>query len=165
MAKVYLICGKICCGKTTYSQKLCAENDAIVLSVDEMTLTVFGQNCGAKHDEYMNNAKKYLLNKSLEFIDKKINVVLDWGFWTRKEREFTKDFYKSHGIDCELHYIDISDETWKIRINQRNETVLTKKTTAYYVDENLLAKFNSMFETPSEDEIDVVYQEDINGVR
>ena len=165
MAKVYLICGKICCGKTTYSQKLCAENDAIVLSVDEMTLTVFGQNCGAKHDEYMNNAKKYLLNKSLEFIDKKINVVLDWGFWTRKEREFTKDFYKSRGIDCELHYIDISDETWKIRINQRNETVLTKKTTAYYVDENLLAKFNSMFETPSEDEIDVVYQEDINGVR
>ena len=64
MAKVYLICGKLCCGKTTYSQKLCAENDAIVLSVDEMTLTVFGQNCGEKHDEYVLNAKKYLLNKS-----------------------------------------------------------------------------------------------------
>lgn len=165
MVKVYLICGKLCCGKTTYSQKLCAESDAVLLSVDEMTLPVFGQNCGEKHDEYVLNAKKYLLNKSLDFIDKNISVVLDWGFWTSKEREFTKDFYKSLGIDFELHYIDISDETWKIRINQRNETVLTKKTTAYYVDENLLAKFNSMFEAPSEDEIDVVYQEDINGVR
>ena len=156
MAKVYLICGKLCCGKTTYSQKLCAESDAVLLSVDEMTLTVFGQNCGEKHDEYVQNAKKYLLNKSLEFVDKNINVVFDWGFWTRKEREFSKEFYKSHGIDFELHYIDISDDVWKTRIEQRNQTVLTDKTSAYYVDENLLAKFNSIFEIPSEAEIDVV---------
>lgn len=165
MAKVYLICGKLCCGKTTYSQKLCSENNAVLLSVDEMTLTVFVQSCGEKHDEYVINAKTYLLNKSLELIDKNINVVLDWGFWTRKEREFTKEFYKSHGIDCEFHYIDISDETWKARIEQRNQTVHTDKTSAYYVDESLLAKFNSIFETPSEDEIAVVYQGDINGVR
>ena len=156
MAKVYLICGKLCCGKTTYSQKLCNENGALLLSVDEMTLTVFGQNCGDKHDEYVLNAKKYLLNKSLELIDKNINIVLDWGFWTRKEREFAKDFYKSRGIDCELHYIDISDDVCKARIEKRNKAVLTDKTSAYYVDENLLDKFNSIFETPSEDEIDVV---------
>ena len=156
MAKVYLICGKLCCGKTTYSQKLCAENDVVLLSVNEMTLTVFGQNCGDKHDEYVLNAKKYLLSKSLELIDKNINIVLDWGFWTRKEREFAKDFYKSRGIDCELHYIDISDDVCKARIEKRNKAVLTDKTSAYYVDENLLDKFNSIFETPSEDEIYVV---------
>lgn len=156
MAKVYLICGKLCCGKTTYSQKLCAGKDAIVLSVDELTLTVFGQNCGEKHDEYVLNAKKYLLNKSLALIDKNINIVLDWGFWTRKERAFTKDFYKSRCIDCELHYIDISDDEWNARIEQRNQTLLTDKTSAYYVDENILDKFNSIFETPCEDEIDVV---------
>lgn len=156
MAKVYLICGRLCCGKTTYSQKICSESNAILLSVDEMILTVFGQNCGEKHDEYVLNAKKYLLNKSLELIDKNINVVLDWGFWTRKEREFTKNFYKSRDIDCELHYIDINDDVWKARISQRNEDVLTDKTSAYYVDENLLAKFNSIFEAPSEDEIDDV---------
>ena len=158
MAKVYLICGKLCCGKTTYSQKICAENDAVLLSVDEMILTVFGQNCGEKHDEYVNNAKKYLLNKSIELIDKNIKIVLDWGFWTRKEREFTKDFYKAYGIDCELHYIDISDDVWKSRIDQRNKTVLTDETKAYYVDEALLAKFNSIFKAPSEDEVDVAYQ-------
>ena len=156
MAKVYLICGKICCGKTTYSRKICAENDAVLLSVDEMTLTVFGQNCGENHDEYVLKAKTYLLNKSLELIDKNINVVLDWGFWTKKERDFTKDFYKAHSIDCELHYIDINDDVWKTRIEQRNKAVLADETNAYYVDENLLAKFNSMFEVPSEDEIDDV---------
>ena len=51
------------------------------------------------------------MNKSLALIDKNINIVLDWGFWIRKERAFTKAFYKSRGIDCELHYIDISDDS------------------------------------------------------
>ena len=68
MAKVILICGKICCGKTTYSQKLCSENNAVLLSVDEITLALFGQHCGDKHDEYVERTEKYLLSKSLELI-------------------------------------------------------------------------------------------------
>lgn len=29
MSKVILICGKICCGKTTYAEKLRTENNAV----------------------------------------------------------------------------------------------------------------------------------------
>ena len=75
MAKVFLICGKICCGKTTYAQKLYNENNAVLLSVDEITLALFGQHCGDKHDEYVERTEKYLLNKSMEVINKDINVV------------------------------------------------------------------------------------------
>ena len=156
MAKVYLICGKICCGKTTYANKICAENNAVLLSVDEITLALFGQYCGDKHDKYVERAEKYLLNKSMEFINKDISVVLDWGFWTKAERESAKEFYKSRNIECELHYIDISDEVWKSRLRKRNNAVLANETSAYYVDDNLAAKFASIFELPSEDEIDVV---------
>ncbi|MBQ2759857.1 MAG: ATP-binding protein [Clostridia bacterium] len=162
MIKVYLICGKICCGKTTYAQKLCADNNAILLSVDEITLALFGQHCGDKHDEYVERAEKYLLNKSLELIENDINVVLDWGFWTKKERKSVKEFYKSRDIECELHYIDINDEIWKYRLNKRNIAVLADETSAYYVDENLAVKFASIFEIPSEEEIDVIYKGDIN---
>ena len=165
MAKVYLICGKICCGKTTYAQKLCDENNAVLLSVDEITLALFGQHCGDKHDEYVERTEKYLLNKSLELLSKNINVVLDWGFWTKKERESAKEFYKSRGIECELHYIDISEETWQYRLNKRNNAVLAEETSAYYIDDNLAEKFAAIFEVPSEDEIDVIYQGDINGVK
>ncbi len=164
MAKVILICGKICCGKTTYAEKLCAENNAILLSIDEITLALFGQHCGDKHDEYVERTEKYLLSKSLELIQKDINVVLDWGFWTKAERESVKVFYKSRNIECEFHYIDISDETWKNRLNKRNIAVLAEETNAYYVDDNIAAKFASIFEVPKEAEIDVVYQGGINGV-
>lgn len=157
MPKVILICGKICCGKTTYANKICAENNAVLLSVDEITLALFGQHCGDKHDEYVEKTEKYLLNKSLELIENNINVVLDWGFWTKAERDSAKEFYISRGIECELHYIEISDETWKSRLHKRNSAVLAEKTSAYYVDENLALKFASIFEVPGQDEIDVVY--------
>ena len=163
MAKVYLICGKICCGKTTYAQKLCNENNAVLLSVDEITLALFGQHCGDKHDEYVERTEKYLLNKSLELIENNINVVLDWGFWTKAERKAVKEFYKSRNIECEFHYIDISDEVWKSRLRKRNNDVRANETSAYYVDDNLATKFASIFEVPSEDEIDIVYRGNTNG--
>ena len=156
MVKVFLICGKICCGKTTYAEKLCAENNAVLLSVDEITLALFGQHCGDKHDVYVERTEKYLLNKSLELIQKDINVVLDWGFWTKAERLAVKEFYESRGIEYEFHYIDVSNEIWKYRLNKRNNAVLAEETSAYYVDDNLAAKFASIFEVPSEDEIDVI---------
>ena len=40
MAKVLLICGKICCGKSTYAKKLKEENNAVILSVDEIMLSI-----------------------------------------------------------------------------------------------------------------------------
>lgn len=163
MAKVYLICGKICCGKTTYAQKLCKEKNAVLLSVDEIMLALFGQHCGDRHDEYVERTEKYLLNKSMELISKDINVVLDWGFWTKAEREPAKGFYKSRNIECELHHIDISDETWKSRLHKRNNEVFANETSAYYIDDNLAAKFASIFEVPSEDEIDIIYRGNTNG--
>lgn len=158
MAKVYLICGKICCGKTTYANKICAENNAVLLSVDEITLALFGQYCGDKHDKYVERTEKYLLNKSLELIENNINVVLDWGFWTKLERLAVKEFYESRGIEYELHYIDVSEETWQYRLNKRNNAVLAEETSAYYVDDNLAAKFASIFEIPDKDEISVIHK-------
>ena len=156
MSKVILICGKICCGKTTYAQKLCKENNAILLSVDEITLVLFGRDAGENHDTYVERTEKYLFEKSIEIIKSGINVVLDWGFWTKTERDFAKEFYRSHGIDCEFHYIDISDETWKARLKKRNSAILTEETTAYYVDDGLAQKCASIFEVPGKDEIDVI---------
>lgn len=155
MAKVIGICGKICSGKSTYAQKLRIQNKAALLSADEITLALFEQNIGDKHDWYVEKTQKYLLDKSVELIETEINVILDWGFWTRAERSFAREFYTSRGIDFELHYIDISDEEWQARLDKRNRAVLAKETNAYFVDENLAAKFGNIFEKPDESEIDI----------
>lgn len=159
MAKVIMICGRICCGKSTYAQSMRAKSGAAVLSVDEIMLAVFGQYVGEKHDEYVERTEKYLFGKSAELIESGINVILDWGFWTKEERRYAREFYRARNIGCELHYIDISGGLWKQRLAKRNAQVEAGKADAYYVDENLAEKFASVFEVPDSEEIDIT----ING--
>lgn len=155
MATVYLICGKLCCGKSTYAEQLKVKLKAVVLSVDEIMLAVFGLYAGEKHDEYAANVQTYLFEKSLELIQTDVSVVLDWGFWTKTARYVAKEFYRSRNIECELHYLDVNDAVWQARINQRNQSVMAGKTTAYIVDSALAAKFEAKFEPPAKEEVDV----------
>lgn len=155
MVKVILICGKICSGKSTYAEKLRIENNAVLLSIDEIMLALFGQYVGDKHDEYVEKTEKYLFDKSLEIIEAGINVILDWGLWTKAERDFAREFYEIRNIECKIHYIDISDETWRFRLNKRNNAVSAGEVNAYFVDDNLASKFGAIFQVPSKDEIDI----------
>ncbi len=155
MAKAILICGKICCGKSTYAERLRKGNKAVLLSVDEIMLALFGLYAGDRHDEYAEILQKYLFAKSVEIISSGGDVVLDWGFWTRKKRTQAKKFYEDRNIQCELHYIDVDETAWEERIARRNKTVQAGKTQAYIIDSKLMKKFERCFEPPAEDEIDI----------
>ena len=104
---------------------------------------------------YVGKLELFFFQKSVEIVETGINVILDWGFWTKSERDFAKQFYGSRGIEYEFYYISISDEKWYCRLDKRNNDVLGKKSDAYYVDEGLAEKFKSIFEIPGKDEIDV----------
>ena len=156
MAKVILICGKICSGKTTYAAKLRDEMHAVLLSVDEIMLALFGRDAGTDHDRLAKLTQTYLFEKSLEILASGIDVILDWGFWTKDARMVAKAFYQSRDISCEIHGIVIDDTLWRERIAGRNADVMVGKTNAYYVDEGLAKKFDACYEAPNTDEIDVI---------
>lgn len=101
MAKAFLISGKICCGKSTYAERLRIENNAVLLSVDEIMLAVFGPYTGDKHDEYTEKIQKYLFEKSVEIINSRINVILDWGF-CRNVSGLRRESLHSSDIECEF---------------------------------------------------------------
>lgn len=131
------------------------KNGAVILSVDEIMLALFGLYAGEKHDEYTEKTKKYLLEKSVQIVGTGINVILDWGFWRKDERASVKEFFSSREIKHEFHYLDISDEEWKTRLDKRNHAVLAGELNAYIVDDNLAAKFSSLFQMPEKEEMDV----------
>ncbi|MBQ8826972.1 MAG: ATP-binding protein [Oscillospiraceae bacterium] len=155
MSKVIMICGKLCSGKSTYAEKLKKNGKAVLLSVDELMLDILEPRLGDMHDEYVRRTKGYLLKKSLEVLASEADVILDWGFWSRHERESVKGFYSEKNICTELHYINVSDNEWTQRITRRNALVEAGETSAYYVDEGLAEKFRSLFEEPDKNEIDV----------
>lgn len=156
MAKVFLICGKLCSGKSTYSKELAEKENAAILSVDEITLSLFGQDAGERLDEYVKKLKDYFFEKSVQIIMAGANVILDWGFWTKAEREAARSFYARHKIQSELHCILIDDDEWKRRIQKRNSDIKNGASDSYYVDEGLLKKFQMIFEAAGKDEVDVL---------
>ena len=84
MSKVILVCGRICCGKTTYAHQLRLKEKAVVLSCDEIMLSLLDERLGESHDVYAARTREYLLRKSLEILQTGIPVILDWGRGRRR---------------------------------------------------------------------------------
>ena len=156
MAKAIMTCGTICCGKTTYAQKLREERNAVILSIDELTLTLFPEGAGEMHDTYALRTEQYLLSLSLQILGTGTDVILDWGLWTKAQRDRIRAFYAENGFESEIHYLQVSREEWERRIRKRNGTQKTENPSAYFVDEGLLRKVESLFEEPSESEVDLI---------
>ena len=94
---------------------------------------------------------------AVRLVKAEVNVILDWGFWTKAGREETETFFSRQGIETEWHYVRIADEAWRRNIEKRNREVEKGQTQAYFVDEGLLKKLQARFEEPEEREIDLEY--------
>ena len=159
MAKVILICGKICSGKTYYANMIKEKERAIILSTDEVTYDLTNNEQGDGYEAFAAKVNNYLRKKSVELAHIGCNVILDWGFWTINSRQEITNFYKEHNIEIEWHYIDVDNDTWLKNIEERNKLVLEGKGgSAFYVDEGLFNKISTLFEVPSNYEMDIIYK-------
>ena len=156
MGKIILICGKICSGKTYYANRLKEKYNAVIFSTDELTFDLINNEQGEFYDSFAKKANRYLRKKAAETAAAGANVILDWGFWTRADRVEISDFLNAANVPYEWHYIDVNDDLWKKNIEERNQKILDGNGGSdFFVDEGLLKKLLSMFEVPSEEEIDV----------
>lgn len=159
MSKVILICGKICSGKSYYANKIKGKENTVILSTDEVTYDLTDNEQGESYEKFVNRVNAYLMKKTVELARIGCNVILDWGFWTKSNRQETADYFQSKNINIEWHYIDIDDDTWHKNIEYRNKKVLSGEGgSGFYVDEGLLNKVISGFEVPDKEEIDVWYK-------
>lgn len=158
MAKIIAICGKICAGKTYYAQSLKDKENAVILSCDELTNDLFDNNLGDSHDEMSERIRAYFYKKSAELVRIGCNVILDWGFWKRADRDNLRNFCKSNGFSCEWHYVKVNDKTWLKNIDERNNRIINGDGGSdYYLDDGLMIKLQSLWEEPDEKEIDILY--------
>lgn len=149
MAKAVLICGKLCCGKSTYVKTLLERRRAVVLSCDELMLALLPEQLGALHDEVACKAQAYLFARAAELLTLGIDVILEWGFWQKESRRTAEAFFRSRGFETEWHYLKVTDEEWRRRIAHRNADAPPD---AYRVDEGLIEKCRALFEEPSPEE-------------
>lgn len=155
MGKIIAVCGKICCGKSYYSNNLKLKENAVILSCDEVTNDLFNNNLGEKHDEITKKIKSYLLKKAVEIASTNSNVILDWGFWSKEERQNINNYFKSKNTQYEWHYINIDDISWNKNIEERNNKITNGLGNDFYLDDDLIQKLLSIWQEPTKAEINV----------
>ena len=158
MAKVILICGKICSGKTTHAEQIKTAENAVILSSDEAVLRLFGHYLGDDHERITDKVENYLLDLSLNILATGTSVILDWGFWTKKDRQDIHQFYCSRGYAPTWHYITVTNSVWNRNVQKRNHLVISGQVQAFYIDTNLLLKFQELFEEPDPSEMNQIIE-------
>lgn len=155
MGTVNLICGKICSGKTWYARKLKAQG-GVILSTDEVTFDLTDNRQGEGYDQFAARVNRYLRKKAGEIALAGCDVILDWGFWRRADREEITGYFRNLGVPVRWHYVDVSDAVWERNIAARNANILKGEGGSdFYVDEGLKNKVLSLFEVPQKEEMDV----------
>ncbi|MCH5353579.1 MAG: ATP-binding protein [Acutalibacter sp.] len=154
-AKVILICGLLCSGKSTYAAELSKQEKAPVLSCDALMLAMFDERLGDDHERVSAKAQTYLFDLAVQHAKLGIPVILDWGFWTKQSRGSANRFFAEHNIPVEWHFVEVTDEMWRHNIEKRNAA---RTPGTYYVDEGLMQKCLSRFEQPEPGEMDIWYQ-------
>ena len=152
---IILICGRICAGKTTYAKRLMKELPAVRLNADEVMKGLFGEHLGERHEEVFERTMNLIYEKAIEIHSCGINVIIDAGFWYQSSREQARALFASRNLKPEWHYVHVSDEAWNRNIAKRNQRALLPGSSDYFVDENILRKFQNPADVPSREEMDV----------
>lgn len=121
MATLHLMVGLPFSGKTTLARKLERERSALRLTPDEWQVRLFGQDAEEpEHDARHSLIEAMLWNIASRALELGTNVILDFGFWAREEREDYRSRAKQLGASSEVHYLDVSEDELLRRLDERN---------------------------------------------
>ncbi|MDR1539039.1 MAG: GNAT family N-acetyltransferase [Clostridiales bacterium] len=152
--RVILMCGKICSGKTSAAKELMGMTKAVLLSCDEVMEALFGEDAEEEHNSYLKKLQLHLFDKSVEIVNSGISVILDWGFWTEKERSEVDRFYGRHQIFTEWHHVNVSEGNWKKYLAKRNSEIDKGLRKGSKLDYETAKALGDMFEAPDEDDME-----------
>ncbi|HEY7626661.1 MAG TPA: ATP-binding protein [Ilumatobacteraceae bacterium] len=116
-ARLILTCGLPAAGKTTLARQLATDRHAVRLTKDEWLWAL-----GASPWDTATNdrVEAELWRIAQDILGLGVSVVLDFGLWTRAERDDMRTAARRLGAGVELHYVNAPlDELWR-RIKIRN---------------------------------------------
>lgn len=152
MATLHLIVGLPCSGKTTLAQKLEHDLPALRLNLDEWHIRLFGQDAEEpEHDARHSLIEALLWNIARRALELGTNVILDYGFWAREEREDYRLRAKQLGASSEVHYLDVPEDELLRRLAQRNAQLGPMD---FYIPEEMMKPWIAFFQKPTRDELE-----------
>ena len=115
---LFLMCGLPGSGKTTLARQLEHEHSALRLTPDEWLGAIFGPN--RVPDDQRDALEALQWGVAVRMLSLGVNVVLDWGLWTRSEREEYRARAEALGARVELRFLDVPLDELCARLRARN---------------------------------------------
>jgi predicted kinase len=144
--------GLPCSGKTTLAQKLEHERSALRLTPDEWQIGLFGQDAeDPEHDARHSLIESMLWNIASKALDLGTNVILDFGFWAREEREDYRLRAKRFGASSEVHFLDVPEQELLRRLSVRNSQ---PSQVSFHISEESMKPWIEFFQRPTPDELE-----------
>jgi predicted kinase len=79
------------------------------------------------------------------------NVILDFGFWAREEREDYRLRAKKLGASSEVHYLDVPEDELLRRLEKRNSRPSQE---SFLISEEAMKPWIAFFQKPTPDELE-----------
>ncbi len=143
---LHLTCGLPGSGKTTLARRLAAERDAHRFTKDEWVLALGGD---LYDDDLRDRVEAQLIELAFELLAAGRSCILDFGLWSREERDALRLRARAEGFRVELHVLDVEPDELLRRIDTRYADA--PHTTAAISAEQLSA-WAENFERPDEAE-------------
>ncbi len=148
---LHLMVGLPCSGKTTLARQLEQEYAALRLTPDEWHTRLFGQDLAEKeHDARHDLVEALMWDVAARVLALEVDVILDFGFWARSERDDFRLRAAELGTDLKIHFLDVSEEVLLVRLAARNAQL---PLAVFRIPEAMLKKWALIFEPPSQEEL------------
>lgn len=143
--------GLPCSGKSTLARELEQRHAALRLTPDEWQIRLFGQDAEhPDHDARHSAIEDLMWHFASRALALGTNVILDYGFWAREEREDYRARASELGAASEIHYLDVPGEELLRRLAVRNAE---PSQTAFHIPEAMMRPWLSFFQAPTPDEL------------
>ncbi len=153
MATLHLMVGLPCSGKTTLARRLELERSALRLTPDEWQVRLFGQDAEEpEHDIRHSLIEALLWDVARRALELGTNVILDFGFWAREEREDFRARAKQLGASSEVHFLDVPAEELLRRLAARNAQL--SQETSFKIPAEMMKPWIAFFQRPTPDELE-----------
>lgn len=150
MPTLHFICGLTGAGKTTFARKLERKIPAVRFSPDEWMVKLYGHDPPAQEfqDRYQ-RVVDLIWQTTLRLLDLGLDVVLDFGFWSRASRDAARARAAAAGVPYKLYFLDCMEGVMRRRVLNRTEELPAD---ALWIDEAAFDLFRERFEPLGEDE-------------